>query len=184
MLESSKKRKGWQPGKLANKHFEVAALTKQGLSAEAIGKLFGVAKPTVLRYRKRIGVVAGSRQLLCPKKEKSPNWKGDNVVVETLRRRRRQKKGPARYCEECNITNTNTRYIWCNLTGNYADFNDYKSMCCKCNYAYLHKKEAKQHQSVYVGVKFNRKPTLDDFSCDEYLEWLKNKKEATQTENY
>jgi len=58
-----------------------------------------------------------------------PNWKGDRAGYAALHSRVRKLRGGPRKCEVCGTTNPAKRYEWANLTGNYADPQDYARMC-------------------------------------------------------
>ncbi len=42
-------------------------------------------------------------------------------------------RGKPKACEDCGCTDPACRYEWANLTGNYADPNDYKRLCKPCH---------------------------------------------------
>lgn len=65
-------------------------------------------------------------------------WKGDNASYRSLHRRVEKNRGKANRCEICGLDSPSSpkRYQWANLTGKYADINDYKQMCASCHRKY------------------------------------------------
>jgi hypothetical protein len=64
--------------------------------------------------------------------------KGDNVSYTVLHARVRQLRGAPSRCEQCDTTDASKRYEWANLTGNYADPDDYRRLCVSCHRRYDH----------------------------------------------
>jgi len=87
-----------------------------------------------------------------PKGEKS--WKGNDAGLISLHRMVWRKKGKPNKCEVCG-TETAKKYEWANLSGNYADVNDYKRMCTICHRKY------DDHSKGYRG-KMNIMAKLTD----------------------
>lgn len=60
-------------------------------------------------------------------------WKGDQATYSALHYRVYVARGLPKHCTECGTTDPTKHYDWANLTGNYADVNDYARMCRKCH---------------------------------------------------
>jgi len=59
------------------------------------------------------------------------NWKGCNVGYKAFHLRVGNARGKATVCQDCG----DQGFVeWANLTGNYGDINDYKSLCRKCHH--------------------------------------------------
>ena len=79
-----------------------------------------------IKYKCRI---AKKRDQFGPKNHM---WKGDNAGYASLHRRVEIKRGKPRLCSKCGTTEA-IEYNWANLTGNYADVNDYIRLCRSCH---------------------------------------------------
>lgn len=84
-------------------------------------------------------------------------WKGDKAGYSCLHKRLHRKYGKACKCEVCGTTDKRKSYDYANLTGNYADENDYKQMCRSCHWKYdgkiinIKKMRNRQGGKKYVG---------------------------------
>ena len=58
-------------------------------------------------------------------------WKGEDAGYKALHLRVRTERGKPEFCEACNSTTLRTE--WANISGDYADTNDYLSLCLKCH---------------------------------------------------
>lgn len=68
------------------------------------------------------------------REEKSQHWKGDKVGYCGVHDWLTRQFGQPKNCEQCNTNDTNTRYEWANISGNYKrDRNDFKRLCKKCH---------------------------------------------------
>lgn len=65
----------------------------------------------------------------------NPAWKGDEASYSALHLRVERQRGKPQHCERCGTTRPD-RYEWANLTGNYADVDDYERMCNRCHKQY------------------------------------------------
>jgi hypothetical protein len=62
-------------------------------------------------------------------------WRGDAAKYQALHIRVEAARGKPQHCSECGATKPG-RYEWANLTGDYADVNDYARMCVSCHRRY------------------------------------------------
>jgi hypothetical protein len=83
------------------------------------------------------------------KGEKNRMWKGDNAGYSALHFRVEKQRGKPRYCEVCETYDAK-KYEWANLTGHYADVNDYKRMCVRCH-QWFDGKDTKNSRSQFVS---------------------------------
>jgi hypothetical protein len=65
--------------------------------------------------------------------ERNAVWRGDAAGYKALHLRVATARGKPQLCVECGKSDAATRYEWANLTGNYADTNDYKRLCIPCH---------------------------------------------------
>ena len=63
---------------------------------------------------------------------KNPAWRGSEASYSQLHDRVAAIRGRPSRCEHCGTT-TARRYEWANLTGSYADPNDYVRLCTLCH---------------------------------------------------
>lgn len=66
--------------------------------------------------------------------ESNSSWKGSKACYTAFHARVIAFKGQPQCCEECGTTDPSKSYDWANLTGNYADVNDYKRLCRSCHW--------------------------------------------------
>lgn len=63
----------------------------------------------------------------------APSWKGDTASYSALHHRVYVARGLPKECSVCGTTDPTKYYDWANLSGNYADVNDYARMCRGCH---------------------------------------------------
>lgn len=66
--------------------------------------------------------------------ENNSSWRGDDAGYQALHLRVATARGKPSLCSQCGATQG--RFEWANLTGNYADVNDYARMCVYCHRAF------------------------------------------------
>lgn len=72
--------------------------------------------------------------------ELHPNWKGDDVIENTIYGRKhnwiKRQLGTPSVCENCGITNAK-KFDWANLSGEYIlDINDWARLCRSCHWRF------------------------------------------------
>lgn len=90
------------------------------------------------------------------------NWnQEDDIGYASFHKRIRAERGEPKCCEFCGKVDKETAYEWASMTGDYANMNDYKSLCISCHRKYdYHKIKEKKMKKKYIDRKFNKK-TLD-----------------------
>ena len=80
------------------------------------------------------------------------SWKGENAGYTALHLRVDAARGKPMRCEWCE-DQTNNRYEWANLTGNYTNVWDFVRLCVSCHRTYDSKrrKETGQKTSIERG---------------------------------
>ena len=68
--------------------------------------------------------------------ERNHMWKGDEANYQALHLRVQAECGKPLVCMRCGITGVGPRYEWANVSGDYADINDYVRMCQPCHRRY------------------------------------------------
>jgi len=79
-------------------------------------------------------------------------WKGDNAGYQALHLRVDAERGRPMRCEWC-ADETNNRYEWANLTGDYTNVWDFVRLCVSCHRTYDSKrrKETGRKTSIERG---------------------------------
>jgi hypothetical protein len=65
-----------------------------------------------------------------------PFWKGEAATYKAFHLRLYTLRGAERRCNRCGTTDPRRAYDWANLTGHYADLDDYERMCRHCHRRY------------------------------------------------
>ena len=101
-----------------------------------IGAYYGVSQKIVWRWMRDSKI----RQRVPAKRDqignKNSSWKGNDAGYSALHYRVYKERGKPNKCDVCNCSESNRRYQWASLSGNYADINDYKRMCESCHSKY------------------------------------------------
>lgn len=130
------------------------------------------------------------------RREKNPNWKGDNVTLSGIHRWIERNHGKPMKCEECGTTEKK-RYDWANISGQYKrDFSDWKRLCRSCHVkfdksllkAWDTRRKTKQNKSGFMGVyRFkNYKKWIATFCVDggkKYLGLFNTPEDAARAYN-
>jgi hypothetical protein len=106
-----------------------------GLSQTEIAELFGVSQKIVWGWMKRADLKARVAAKRDQRGEKNAYWGGKDGIVgyEAYHYRVIARRGQPSECVDCGTTDPSKKYDWANLTGNYADVNDYKRLCRSCH---------------------------------------------------
>lgn len=111
---------------------EVRRLYESGMSIaevqDAIG--IGIKVETVML---RNGIARRRAIPRDPTGENNGMWRGNDARYQALHLRVAARRGKPSHCERCGTTDSHAKYEWANLTGNYADVDDYKRMCIPCH---------------------------------------------------
>jgi hypothetical protein len=115
----------------------IGELHASGMSRGEITRIIGpgVSVQTVIgryfpRRRERGKIPVTSRHQLDQRYsgENSHRWKGDDASYTSFHFRVERVRGKPEYCACCDIVGPGF-YEWANLTGNYADVDDYVRLC-------------------------------------------------------
>lgn len=102
-----------------------------GHSQDEVASLMGVSQKVIWKAMRRLGIKTRKRIKRNQRGDNNASWAGDGATYQALHRRVEIARGKPGVCEECG--DTEGRMEWANLTGNYADVNDYKRMCVSCH---------------------------------------------------
>lgn len=75
-----------------------------------------------------------------PRGTDHPNWKEGEIAYVTAHARVYSARGKADHCSIADCETGSTAYHWANLTGNYADIEDYVQMCASHHFRYDNKR--------------------------------------------
>lgn len=103
---------------------EVQEAIGPGIKVENVMRRYGINSRSAAP---RIGVWV---------EEKNPAWKGKEAGYQALHLRVESRRGKPSYCSRCGSSDPAARYEWANMTGEYADVNDYERMCVSCHRRY------------------------------------------------
>lgn len=114
---------------------DAISLYESGLTQEEIGRRFGTTQKAIHALFKRHGYVCRKAAKRDQWGEHNHAWKGDTAKYQALHLRVEKRKGKAstHICAGCAKVIAKD---WANLSGNYADPDDYAPMCRKCHRAY------------------------------------------------
>lgn len=107
-----------------------------GMTQLEVAESMGVSRKVVERVM---------RQYLIPRRkaikrnqwgDKNHKWKGDLASLGKLHARLDRRFGKPKQCKVCGTTDESKTYDWANLTGRYANINDFKRMCRSCHWKY------------------------------------------------
>jgi hypothetical protein len=112
----------------------VAHLYTEGYTQKEIAERIGRSRKVVWRVMRNHGIKprpAIRRRLHGPR---NPNWRGEHIGYAGGHRRVQVARGKPKECSNCKTTDPNATYDWANLSGNYADPDDYTRLCRSCHW--------------------------------------------------
>jgi hypothetical protein len=112
---------------------EVIRLYAGGLTQSEVAVAAGLTQKVVWRLMLRHGI--GSRPAAKREQSGPANhmWAGEAAGYQALHLRVEVARGKPARCGRCGTDDPTVRYEWANLTGQYADVNDYERMCLPCH---------------------------------------------------
>lgn len=114
----------------------VRELYAAGCTQAEVAWLTGQTQKIIWNVMRRHGIatrVAAKRHQTGPANHA---WKGDAAGYQACHLRVEARRGKPSRCERCGATDPGLTYEWANLTGNYADPDDYERMCRSCHRRY------------------------------------------------
>lgn len=113
----------------------VARLYAKGHTQAEVAKAISLTQKIVWRLMRRHGLRA---RVAAKRSQKGPlnsSWKSTRASYSAYHLRVIAARGQPSKCEHCG-TQKATRFEWANMTGNYADVNDYKRLCASCHHKF------------------------------------------------
>ncbi len=112
----------------------VADLYGQGMTQLEVAERAGVSRKVVWNLMRRSGIRARAARARQPLRgPEHGQWRGDDAGYQALHLRVVAQRGQPLRCQRCGTTDPGVTYDWANLTGAYADPDDYERMCRKCH---------------------------------------------------
>jgi hypothetical protein len=130
---------------MANKYTALKIPPKEDLESlyfgdfrtqKEIGEVYGTTQKVVFSWFRKHNIKSRIPYKRDQRREKNSFWKGEKATYAAYHYRVKSIRGKACFCENCGEADPSIRYEWANMTGKYADINDYKSMCCSCHKIY------------------------------------------------
>jgi hypothetical protein len=116
---------------------QVAKLYGSGMTQDEVAAALGTTRKIVWRVMYRYGIKARPAIKRNQEGPANSSWRGDRAGYQALHARLYRTLGKPSYCVRCDSKDDpQVVYEWANLTGNYADINDYERMCRSCHRRY------------------------------------------------
>lgn len=107
------------------------ALYADGRTQAECAADLGVTITVVQNAMKRLGIKARKAAKRNQVGSANSSWMGDAATYAALHKRVEIKRGKPCTCDHC--TKASGRFEWANVSGNYADVNDYIRLCISCH---------------------------------------------------
>lgn len=104
-----------------------------GMTQAEVANSLGLTQKVVWNVMRRHGI---SARIAAKRDQCGANntaWKGDEASYQAFHLRVESARGKPQCCKVCGATDAGKSYDWANLTGKYADVNDYVRMCRSCH---------------------------------------------------
>lgn len=112
----------------------VRSMYASGHTQNEIGTALGVSQKVIYRLMVNHAIprrIAAKRN---QSGEANHMWRGDAAGYQALHLRVESVRGKPQLCEWCG--NAEGRMEWANISGDYADINDYARLCVSCHRVY------------------------------------------------
>lgn len=107
-------------------------LYEGGYTQTEIAAELGLTQRVIFNIMRRNGIAARKAAPRDQSGENNNNWRGDEAGYQALHKRLYALHGKPDRCTVCGTT-TAAVFDYANLTGNYADPDDYAAMCRSCH---------------------------------------------------
>ena len=137
-------------------------LYESGMTQEEVAVEMGITRKVVCNHLKKQGIKCRKAAKRNQFGESNHMWKGDSASYKAFHVRLKHRKGRAADygCSVCGSKDTNTKYEWANMTGNYMDMNDYQPMCASCHRKYDKKRrdenDGRKTSAINVTLRWQR----------------------------
>lgn len=118
-----------------------------GLSQDEVAVELGVSQKVIWNLMRRHNILRRPQIKRDQKGDRNATWKGVDAGYTAFHARLYKARGKATRCEECGAT-AGRMFEWANLTGDYANLNDYKQMCRSCHRKLDHHRRSEQGRNT------------------------------------
>lgn len=104
----------------------------EGMTQAEVATQVGLTQKVVFNIMRRHGI---PRRVAAKRDQRGPTnhmWKGDDAKYAALHLRVAAARGKPSVCAACDTT-ASPKFEWANLTGDYANVNDYVRLCGPCH---------------------------------------------------
>jgi len=115
---------------------KVRDLYEAGKTQHEIAAELGTSQKVIWRLMKNHDITARIAAKRDQAGEHNHMWLGDEAKYQALHLRVEAARGKPQQCDRCGTNDPALRYEWANLTGDYADIDDYQRMCVSCHRRY------------------------------------------------
>jgi hypothetical protein len=112
----------------------VRSLYGEGLTIGEVAHAMGATPKVIYRLMTNHGIPRRKPAKRHQQGAANHAWRGDAAGYQALHLRVAAERGKPSCCEWCG--KTDGRFEWANLTGDYADVNDYDRLCAACHRLY------------------------------------------------
>lgn len=112
---------------------ELAARYNSGMSQSEVGATYGVSQKVIHSWMRRLEIPSRVPIKRNQRGASNSSWRGSEAAYAALHYRVSGARGKPCRCEHCGDSKPATRYEWANVSGNYADVNDYIRLCKRCH---------------------------------------------------
>ena len=112
----------------------VRALYALGMTQDEVAAQIGTSQKVIWKVMLRHDIPTRPQAKRYQRGPMNDSWRGDRAGYQALHLRVRSVRGMPAPCSQCGTTDG--RLEWANLTGDYADVNDYEAMCVSCHRRY------------------------------------------------
>lgn len=106
---------------------------EEGMTQVEVAAALGTTQKVIFNLMRRHEIPRRNRARRDQRGANNPAWRGDQATYAALHYRVEAARGKPKECGRCGCTDEAMRYEWANLTGNYADVDDYERMCVFCH---------------------------------------------------
>lgn len=114
---------------------DVVRLYQSGMTKAEVAAILNTSVKVVANRLRDAGVKCRRAVKRDQRGAKNASWRGNDATYAAFHHRVEAVRGTPCRCEHCGTTDA-PRYEWANLTGHYADVNDFARLCVPCHRRY------------------------------------------------
>jgi hypothetical protein len=129
-----------------------------GMTQVEIAVKYSVSQKVVHHAMRKFGIAARIAAKRSQRGSANSSWKGDDATYAALHKRVEVLRGRPHRCEHC--PQTNGRFEWANVSGNYASELDYIRLCISCHRKFDAKRRRESGSKTSAHVPRSRKEAI------------------------